>query len=318
MNAVALITPTYSHDLERCALLCESVDRHVSGFTKHYLIVPDDELALFAAFAKGRRQVVPLSQLMPPWLKPLPRFIRRRNRHYWWSTRGKPVNGWHVQQFAKIATAHVIPETVSCVLDSDVVFFRPFDPSEMAVPNSTPLYIRPREVTTALNDHCDWVRSSHRLLGLERPSFPANDFIGHIIFWNQQAVRAMTARIEEVTGREWIEALYRAHAISEYMLYGFFVCSDAALLRRHRCTTQSLCFSYWDREALDKAAIDTMLTAAPDHCVAFSSASFNGTSVHDVRAAVERLTNPQHARPGRAAPPMAPLRAVEHQVNNLV
>jgi hypothetical protein len=188
----------------------------------------------------------------------------------------------------------------------------------MAVPNSTPLYIRPREVTTALNDHCDWVRSSHRLLGLERPSFPANDFIGHIIFWNQQAVRAMTARIEEVTGREWIDALYRAHAISEYMLYGFFVCSDAALLRRHRCTTQSLCFSYWDRQALDEAALDAMLTAVPDHCVAFSSASFNGTSVHDVRAAVERLTNPQHARPGPAAPSMAPVRAVEHQVNNLV
>jgi hypothetical protein len=156
------------------------------------------------------------------------------------------------------------------------------------------------------------------LLGLQRPSFPADDFIGHIIFWNQQAVRAMTARIEEVTGLEWIDALYRAHAISEYMLYGYFVCSDAALLRRHRCTTQSLCFSYWDRQALDEAALDAMLTAVPDHCVAFSSASFNGTSVHDVRAAVERLTNPQHARPGPAAPSMAPVRAVEHQVNNLV
>jgi len=318
MNAVALITPTYSHDLERCALLCESVDRHVGGFTKHYLIVPDHELAMFARFAKGRRQVLPLSQLMPSWLKPLPRFIRRHNRQYWWSTHGKPVNGWHVQQFAKIATALIVPETVSCVLDSDVVFFRPFDLSATALAHLTPLYIRPREVTTALNDHCDWVRSSHRLLGLERPSFPADDFIGHIICWNQQAVRAMTARIEEVTGREWIDALYRAHAISEYMLYGFFVCSDAELLRRHRCTTQSLCFSYWDREPLDEAALDAMLEAVPDHCVAFSSASFNGTSVHDVRAAVERLTNPQRAWSGRTAPPIAPARAVEHQVNNLI
>ena len=61
----------------------------------------------------------------------------------------------------------------------------------------------------------------------------------------------MTARIEEVTGLEWIDALYRAHAISEYMLYGFAVCSDAELLRRHRCTTQSPCFSYWDRQPLD-------------------------------------------------------------------
>ena len=204
------------------------------------------------------------------------------------------------------------------MLDSDVVFFRPFDLSEMAQPNPTPLYIRPREVATALADHCDWVRTSHRVLGLERPSIPADDFIGHIIFWNQQAVRAMTARIEEVNGLEWIDALYRAHAISEYMLYGFAVCNDVELLRRHRCTTQSPCFSYWDRKPLDKAGLNSMLKAVPDHCVAFSSASFNGTSVHDVRAAVERLTNPQRAWPGRTAPPVEPPRALEHQFNNLI
>src|SRR5271169_1306491 len=126
MNTVALITPTYSHDLERCTLLCESVDRHVGAFANHYLIVPDDELKLFAKFDKGRRHVLPLSQLLPSWLKALPRFIRRNNRQYWWALRGKPVNGWHIQQFAKIAAAHMVPETASCMLDSDVVFFRPF------------------------------------------------------------------------------------------------------------------------------------------------------------------------------------------------
>jgi hypothetical protein len=120
-----------------------------------------------------------------------------------------------------------------------------------------------------------------------------------------------------VTGLEWIDALYRAHAISEYMLYGLAICSDAELLRRHRCTTQSPCFSYWDQKPLDKAALDAMLNAVPEHCVAFSSASFNGTSVHDVRAAVERLTNTLPAWPGRTVPPAA-ARTLEYQVNNLV
>src|ERR1700734_2520174 len=141
MTTVALITPTYSHDLERCTLLCESVDRHVSTFANHYLIVPDDELALFAKFGKGRRQVLPLSHLLPSWLKSLPRFCRRHNRHYGGALRGKPVNGWHIQQFAKIATAHIVPETVSCMLDSDGVFFRPFALTAMAQPSQTPLYI---------------------------------------------------------------------------------------------------------------------------------------------------------------------------------
>src|ERR1700704_2625578 len=110
MNSVGLVTPTYGRDLERCALLCESVDRYVTSFAKHYLIVVDEELPLFAGFNAGRREVLPLSQLLPSWLKPLPRFIRRNNRRYWWSLRARPVSGWHVQQFVKIRAASLFPE----------------------------------------------------------------------------------------------------------------------------------------------------------------------------------------------------------------
>jgi Family of unknown function (DUF6492) len=315
VSQVALITPTYSHDLERCALLCESVDRYVIGFANHYLIVPDDELTMFARFHRGRRQVLPLSQLLPSWLKLLPRFVRRNNRQYWWSMHGKPVNGWHVQQYVKIAMAYIAPETVSCMLDSDVAFFRPFNLSNLAPPNPTPLFIAPGDVTDRLPNHVCWLRTSHRLLGLGPPAIPADDYIGHIIFWNQQAVRAMTARIERVSGLEWIDALYRAHAISEYMLYGYFVSNDAQALRNHCRTTQSPCFSYWDSEPLDQAALERTLCATPDHCVAFSSASINGTSVQDVRAALAQLTNSKRALlPGGSAPPMAPAEAAERQV----
>jgi hypothetical protein len=306
MSAVALITPTYSHDLERCTLLCESVDRYVAGFANHYLIVPDNELTLFGKFDRAHRRVLPLSQLMPSWLKPLPHFVRRRNRQYWWARRGKPVNGWHVQQFAKIATSCIIPEAVSCILDSDVVFFRPFDLTEFERPDPTPLFVAPSQVTAGLPNHVAWVRSSHRLLGLAEPSLPADDYIGHIIFWNQQAVRGMTARIEQVTGLEWVDALCRAHAISEYLLYGIFVCSNPEILRQHRRTTQSLCLSYWEEQALDQAALQRLLRAVPDHCVGFSSASFNGTSVHDVRAALEQLTSPKRPLPEQPAPLLAP------------
>jgi hypothetical protein len=318
MNPVALITPTYSHDLERCTLLCESVDRYVTGFATHYLIVPDDELTMFTRFDRGRRQVLPLSQLLPSWLKPLPRFVRRNNRQYWWSMHGKPVNGWHVQQYVKIAMAYIAPETVSCMLDSDVAFFRPFDLSDVAPANATPLFVAPGDVTDRLPNHVSWVRTSHRLLGLEAPSLPADDYIGHIIFWDQQAVRSMTARIEQVTGLEWIDALYRAHGISEYMLYGYFVRNNAPALRHHRRTTQSLCFSYWDSNPLDPAGLERLLRATPDHCVAFSSASINGTSVGDVRAALDQLTNSKRVSPGWSAPPPAPARLIAQPTTNLM
>ena len=55
MNPVALLTPTYGRDLELCTLLCESVDRHVTSFSKHYLLVPDCDFELFSHFESDRR-----------------------------------------------------------------------------------------------------------------------------------------------------------------------------------------------------------------------------------------------------------------------
>jgi hypothetical protein len=287
-----LVTPTYGRDLERCALLCESVDRYVTSFTKHYLIVVDDELPLFAAFNSARRQVLPLSQLLPSWLKPLPRFVRRKHRRYWWSLRAMPVSGWHVQQFVKILAASAFPEPRTCMLDSDVVFFRPFDASAFAQPAPAPLFIRPREIIADAPLHAPWVRSSHRLLGLAEPAFPADDFIGHIICWDRRSVRAMIERIEQVAGLDWIEALCRARDISEYMLYGYFV-RDTALMRDHRRTQKNLCLSYWDAAALDQSSVERMLRSATADYVAFSAASFSETPVQDVRAVLGRVADLQ-------------------------
>ena len=117
MSTISLVTPTYRRDLELCTLLCESVDRYVTSFSKHYLIVADEELPLFAKFNSDRRAVLPTSLFLPAWLRPLPRFVRRGRRQYWWSLRSWPVSGWHVQQFIKIAAASVLPEERHSVVD---------------------------------------------------------------------------------------------------------------------------------------------------------------------------------------------------------
>jgi Family of unknown function (DUF6492) len=293
MNSVGLVTPTYGRDLERCALLCESVDRYVTSFAKHYLIVADEELPLFARFNAGRREVLPLSQLLPSWLKPLPGFIRRKNRRYWWSFRAMPVSGWHIQQFVKIAAASQFSEQRSCMLDSDVVFFRPFDAAALAQPNPAPLFVRPGEIAADAPLHSPWVRSGHRLLGLGEPRFPADDFIGHIISWDRRTVRAMIARIEEVTGLDWLDALCRARDVSEYLLYGYFVRNTAGFMSEHRGTTKNLCLSYWEAAALDEPALERMLRSAAADYVAFSAASFSETPVHRVRSVLGRLAQPQ-------------------------
>src|SRR3981189_2587284 len=161
MNPVALLTPTYGRDLELCRLLCESVDRHVTSFSKHYLLVPDADLSLFSHFESKRREVIPASRFLPHWLRPLPRVIQRKRRQYWWSFRTKPVSGWHVQQYLKIAAPSALPHERYCILDSDIVFFRDFDLSKFQVPNPIPLFSLPDVVISSHPRHSRWVETNN-------------------------------------------------------------------------------------------------------------------------------------------------------------
>jgi Family of unknown function (DUF6492) len=286
MNPVALLTPTYGRDLELCTLLCESVDRHVIAFSKHYLLVPDCDLPLFAHLASERRIVIPASAYLPDWLRPLPRIIQRKRRQFWWSLRAKPVSGWHVQQFLKIAATISLPHQRYCILDSDVVFFRDFDLSRFEYPNPIPLLTMENAVIADQPRHSRWVETSHQLLGYPTPTLPASDFIGHIIFWDQQTTRALTSRIESVTGLDWIDALCKTREFSEYMLYGYFVQNDPAFSAVHRAVPTTPCVSYWEQPTLSKGELNQLLESANRHDVAFSIASFSGTPVETIRAAI--------------------------------
>jgi uncharacterized protein DUF6492 len=301
MNPVALLTPTYRRDLDRCALLCESVDRHLSAASTHYLLVPDADLTLFAPLASERRVVLAASHFLPDWLRPLPPFIRRNRRQFWWSWRTKPVNGWHIQQILKIAAAMALPARRYCILDSDIVFFREFDLLHFAHPKPIPLLARTNEVSATTPWHARWVETSHQLLGLPAAKLPAEDFIGHIILWDQDTVRAMAARIETVTGQEWIEALCRTREFSEYMLYGIFAQNAAGLPTRHFPVGDTPCASYWDAPMLGRDDLTDLLRSADKDAVAFSIASFSGTAVDAIRAALaeheRRLASPAIIRP---------------------
>src|SRR3954447_7810793 len=298
MNPVALLTPTYGRDLELCKLLCESVDRHVSSFAKHYLLVPDADLSLFAPLQRGRREVIAASSFLPDWLRPLPRIIQRKRRQYWWSFRTKPVSGWHVQQYLKIAATMSLPYRRYCILDSDIVFFRDFDLAPFQLPHPIPLFGLPDEVVATQPRHSRWVETSHRLLGLPPRPLPASDFIGHIIFWDRQTTAALVAQIEAVTNLHWIEALCRTREFSEYMLYGYFVQNNARFSSVHRPTSSTQCVSYWEQLKLDKDELNGLLRGANKDDVAFSIASFSGTPVETMRAAMkehEAARAPQHS-----------------------
>jgi hypothetical protein len=283
---VALMTPTYRGDLERFELLCESIDRFVSGYERHYVIINDDDLPFFARFENSRRTVLPSSRFLPPWLRALPPFVSRKGRRTWWSFRSGPLHGWHIQQLLKISGILQLPHQRFCIVDSDNVFFRPFDVAAYAGADTIPLYVDRQAIRAEAPLHAVWVRNCDRLLGGSATAFPADDYIGNALVWDKSTVRDMTATIEAVTGTPWAVALGKVRSFSEYILYGYFVSQSPTHRATHRLTTQSLATSHWDDDQLDEKALIAMVDKSSADVVALCIESFSSTPVSLIRKVV--------------------------------
>ena len=70
------------------------------------------------------------------------------------------------------------------------------------------------------------------------------------------------------------------------MLYGYFVQNDPASSLRHTVVPATPCVSYWDDPTLSKSELNQLLRRADKSDVAFSIASFSGTPVETIRAAI--------------------------------
>lgn len=299
MHSVALLTASYAKDIERFSLLSESIDTWLSGFTRHYVLVNDEDVPLFAPFASDRRVIVPASRYLPKWLLALPPALQFGNRRIWLSLLSSPVHGWHIQQILKIAGVLNAPEQRVCILDSDNLFFREFDVRQYAGAEKTPLFVAPNAIGADHPLHGLWLRTVDQLLGIEQRSFPADDYVGNALVWDKDTVRAMVGAIKSATGLSWALALCRKKKFSEYLLYGNFVANSPDHLARHRVTEDSIAVSHWDDTPLDRPAIEAMMHAASPEQVALCIQSYSSTSVEDIRD-VFRLSSRDRRTPGLA------------------
>ena len=274
MTGIAIMTPSYSGDFDRCRLLCASIDHFVTGLSMHYLMVEAADAPLFRALEGPRRKVISDADLLPGWLKPVGNPLPIGPRRLWLSARGWPMRGWHVQQLRKLALPGVAPEDIYVICDSDVVFVRPYDLSSVMAGNKVSFFRRQGAITadmTALG-HVDWCRMAASVLGLPPPVFPHNDYIDNLIIWDRPHVLALQDRIETVAGRSWMEEMVRWRSFSEAMLYGVFV---ENFTPEDFATSESpLCRTCWVGERLTEADIAAFLSElAPDQ-VAIGLQSF--------------------------------------------
>ncbi|MGH7727473.1 MAG: DUF6492 family protein [Vulcanimicrobiaceae bacterium] len=294
-SGIAIVTPSFARDFALCRELNQSVLEFAPPEVRHYLLVDACDLPLFRQLESARTIVAAIEDVIPRDVRRLP-----YSRRWWFSRRAAiPLKGWLVQQLVKLAAVDVVAEPVTVNVDSDVFFVRPFETSLFANAERTRLYRLPGGVVAGM-PHVKWNRNVARLLRVAPDTLPHADYVGNVISWDRELVRAARRRVEDVCGTAWHVAYARARLVGEQVLYGLHAekvlgFANAPLWLDER----SWCHTYWGPGPLAPEGIDAFVAALPDDDVAASIAGYSETSHEARRTASERLR--QRARERTAA-----------------
>lgn len=283
MPLAAIVTASYAPDFERCRLLCETVDRHVTGMAHHYILTEHRDVALFRQLEGSRRSVVDERDLLPRWLRVIDDPLSGFRRRVWLSLKTQPLRGWHVQQLRRIAIAGQVKEDVLVFCDSDVAFLKPFDANAFWREGKVRLFRRDGVLSNDGHDeHRIWSRNAGAALGIDPANRSSHDYISTLIAWRRETVNAMCGRIEKVHGRDWVGVVGSARQFSECMIYGRYV-DDVLQGAGHFHGSEEFCHVHWNGEPLSdgefRRFVDTM---APEQ-VAIGMQSFIGTDIGRIR-----------------------------------
>lgn len=277
----AYVTASYAPDFERCRLLCESMDRHVTGLSRHYILVAHGDVALFRQLETPTRTVIDERDILPSWLYDIADPFSLFRRRIWLSLKTPPLRGWHVQQLRRIAiAAHAEAENL-IYCDSDVVFFRKTNSAVFNQSGKTRLFRRDGVLARReLAEQRIWSENAGKALGIS--AWSGDDYIATLIAWNRQAAIGMTRHIENLSGRHWAEAIARDRRFSECMLYGRYV-DDVLGGEKHFHDSTELCRTYWTGPHLGEAELRSFIDAAEPGQVALGLQSFIGTDLALIR-----------------------------------
>lgn len=280
----AVMTASYVGDFDRCALLCESLDRFMQGQWHHYLLVEPRDVAIFKPLEGPRRTVISEADLFPRWLRSFPDPTTFGRRRLWLSPFSVPLRGWHAQQIRRLALARHIDAEMLLSIDSDVVMVRPFDPSSMWSDGRMQMYRIDAGISETMSEHHAWLAHAGQLLGLPATVTPTHDYINTFIGWRVDTARALLDHIEATTGRNWVRAIVSSRAISECTIYGRF--ADEILEGvGHAPSGKSLCHMLWFRHTYPETleGLEQFIRAMDSDQVAVGVQSFVQHPIDEIR-----------------------------------
>jgi Family of unknown function (DUF6492) len=294
MSSLAIVTPSYALDLELCRDLNRSVLEWTPADVQHHIIVPRRDEGLFAPLRGGRTQVWTVDQFLPRRMLALP------FANVWLNLRRPypPIRGWVMQQLVKLQAAAELGSDVVLLVDSDVVFVRPVTGETFRKDGRLCYYRRERAVDESLPRHMIWHDVSRRLLGLPPAGPPPlPDYVSPLNAWDRQVVLGLRDRIEQVTGRPWLDAIGSQLHLSEFMLYGVFVEGVPGASADVLATDSMLLHTYWDTTPMARGAAEDFVRGLSPQGVAVMISAKSGTPLEVRRQALSRI--PSTAVAGR-------------------
>jgi hypothetical protein len=281
VSQMVVVTPTYAPDLDLFSDLHESVLRWFPTDVRHLAVVNDSDVALFRRFEGPRCLVIGVGDVLPRSVRALP------VGKLWLNVRRPvpPLRGWIVQQLVKLAVAEQAPERVIVLADSDLVFIRPISLETFAPGGRVRLYKKDDGIDDSLSRHLRWHAVARELLGLPRgPAPPLPDYVSSLNIWDREVVRRTVRRIEDITGRRWLEAVGKELHFSEWTLYGLFA-DEFEQAKDVAVSSDSLCHSYWDTIPLTAEGAAALLASVGSHDVAYMIGAKSNTPLSVRRAA---------------------------------
>ena len=273
----AFVTPSYSGDLQRCNLLCRSMDTFLTGNWHHYVVVDRPQFALFKHLQSPRRSVLLTDDVMPAKMRLLFHLPFVGGRSLWWSRQTGLSLGWHVQQMVKIGIASVVKEDGLAYCDSDVFFLKSLDTASLTQNGKFRFYrsYHPQNLDAIANPK--FFKPSLDLLGLPKEGEHFT-YIENMITWRRKTVLEMCDLLAARHNGRWYNAFRNRLQISEYTLYGLFVDEIQKDQNYHFPDANSFCRTQWSKQQhLD---VESFCQGLEAHQVAVGFQSFIGVNLN--------------------------------------
>lgn len=219
-----LLTPVYKGDLERFQLLRESIE--ACGIDlDHMAVVQAEDLDDFRGLRHSKRlSLISTADVLPRWLEKRRAawFMSRRDPRRWIA--GRPLDGWTVQMYSKLAAVELGSASSVICVDSDMAFVSKIDLTDFQTEGRTHLY---RFQDARDIEMVEWVGRSMRFLGLSPCGLAPRRYTYSPLPMDTHVVRKMRSHIELLHKKHWLRAIVETPWITEYATYGAFAeCID--------------------------------------------------------------------------------------------